>query len=1011
MKILFKIQLVLFFIFLFIDVGYGVRIIFYPTDDTYVDGATPDTNYGLSSDIVFGGVASSRRGFLKFNLSGINATKIINATLYIYANSFNSTSCSGKLLFKRISDFGLNWSENNVTYNFQPPVLEDIYFYGINCCYYYGEECGLNYYCNFGAENILDVTEALKKEMINYSREVFTFQIYFYPNFNQNCKIFSKDHPNPNYHPKLVLEIEDNLTTTTITTTTITTTTTTISTTIPTTPTTTITTTTTSTTVITTTSTTIPQTTTTTIIAATSTTTIPMIQNFRKPIIIVKNDFYDILFASSFASRYENSEKVIPVIVWEENNERMKNQIKNFIEMYSPDAIFLVGMNYPQDLPQIRNYQINERYQMGNGLVIVDENRTKSLLGSFIAKLKNYAFIRKEQTISSDFAKDTICTFFNNSCKIVLDNEEKLIDYILDITKEKRKEVNYLVVSNVAKNEAALATRFDAIPIVIDVIENYSGTVSQINEKNKINHTKYKINNTIEKIIQKGLLGKYYQFNTTIFLSLLGAPYACVEDPWSDDRFDIQDGDILFTDNLYADINNDGYLELAIGRFCCSPAQVSLMIENSKLWNKNNKNVAIFSEYRMPKYLDLFFLDGMAEGFATEWALRIKGFNVTRFIEIRGENITEEDKKEIEKSISLNPEEWVSRAFDFLNLKKISNYKYKILEADWRDLKNLKKLKELNKSSFLSNIENFSIIFYFGMGDLKNLYFPSNESYFNPYPRDKNISASEIEFKTPKIFFDEHSLSAHPNSSFIKINNLVFIGSSGIVHDTYVFSPLISFLNSLLKNYPIGKAVNNMKLNIAYSNQSYSQGSIATSLTVLSPLKLIQKEFYQKMLYGDPSLVIDPSNYENMSYEIISNGNDFLIEFNFSPKYEIKNKEIVFETPQYFIYDVNKPIVPVFRKEIIVPSNIKNISFEIIEKDLIANIEPIILREDQFFSTQENFTSFPSHLYWIDEQKLFDNRYLLSINFAPVRYFRNSENISARIYEGFVRITYEPNLE
>ncbi|MEM5813455.1 MAG: hypothetical protein QXU71_03790, partial [Candidatus Aenigmatarchaeota archaeon] len=78
MKILFKIQLVLFFIFLFIDVGYGIRIIFYPTDDTYVDGATPDTNYGLSSDIVFGGVASSRRGFLKFNLSGISATKIIN---------------------------------------------------------------------------------------------------------------------------------------------------------------------------------------------------------------------------------------------------------------------------------------------------------------------------------------------------------------------------------------------------------------------------------------------------------------------------------------------------------------------------------------------------------------------------------------------------------------------------------------------------------------------------------------------------------------------------------------------------------------------------------------------------------------------------------------------------------------------------------------------------------------------------------------------------------------------
>ena len=64
------------------------------------------------------------------------------------------------------------------------------------------------------------------------------------------------------------------------------------------------------------------------------------------------------------------------------------------------------------------------------------------------------------------------------------------------------------------------------------------------------------------------------------------------------------------------------------------------------------------------------------------------------------------------------------------------------------------------------------------------------------------------------------------------------------------------------------------------------------------------------------------------------------------------------------------------------------------------------MREDQFSSHSENFSEFSEYLYWIDEQNLFDNRKRIAINFAPIKFYRNSENISARIFEASVEIIY-----
>ena len=982
--------LVFFLITLFIfSFGNCTIIILYPTDDTYVDGRYPSENYGFYPNITFSGIDNTQRGFIKFNLTNIDKTKIKDAKFYIYANSVNLHDCWGKILFNRLNNFSLNWTEKEITYSNQPSTTREIKFYGITCCYYYGGECGISYNCNFGAEISFNVTEAIKDELINNSRNVFTFQIYVYPNSAKDCRIFSKDHPNPNYWPKLVLELEEEITTTTITTTTTiptTTTSTTLTTSLPTTTTSTIYTT-----------TTYPTTST----IQTSTTTIPTtIPSFKKPIILTNSNFWNILFASSLD---------YPVLVWNSTDEKSKHYQKIFIEEYNPDIIFTVDMNYPSELPFKRNYMINSHSFNKNGFVIVNSNRSLALLGAFIAKIKDYSLIKTDEITGEEFSKYTICTFNFSLCNLVLDNEQKLFDYILNNI----QEVSHLSIANPNFDDSALSLRLNALPIPIEINESYryTGNPEEINRDNKIYEIIEKIRNVTNQIKLKSKLGNSYAFNKTIFLSLFGIPFGAVHDPWVDDRYDISDGNVLFTDNLFGDINNDYYFDFAIGRFCCNPSQISIQIENSKNW-KTTKKATIFSSYRLPKYLDLFFLDGMTEGFATEWYLRLNGFDVKRFVERRA-NATEKEIEEVKGIINI--EDLISKAFDLIHLKNYSTKKYTLLEYDWTDIENPKPLPEFNKTSFFANKDYSSLIFHFGMGDLEKWYLPGeSENYFTPYPRNYSISYDEITFNSSKIIFDEHSLSANPNSKFLGINNMVFIGSSGIVHDTYVFSPLLSFLNSLIKGKPLGVCMNDMKLNIvtnASKNLSISGKSIATSLTILSPLKLMKKEYYQKILFGNPEIIVDPFNNEE-EYGIYEENGRAKLKIDFSPNYKIEDQKIIFLNPDYFLYDYGKPIIPIFRKDMEISEEIEDIEIDVKEISEFRNLTPIYLVQDQFSSEEINETGeFPENMFWVDKKDLIDNRKIISINFAPIKYFRENNQTNAKIYNATFKIIYKPYLE
>lgn len=91
-----------------------------PTDDSFVKGASPDSNYGSHSLIGVGHLDGPRRGFLKFDFSTIPKNAFITeAKLYLY--------CELKGRETNIQCHSVdndNWSEDTITWNNKPRIGE-----------------------------------------------------------------------------------------------------------------------------------------------------------------------------------------------------------------------------------------------------------------------------------------------------------------------------------------------------------------------------------------------------------------------------------------------------------------------------------------------------------------------------------------------------------------------------------------------------------------------------------------------------------------------------------------------------------------------------------------------------------------------------------------------------------------------------------------------------------------------------------------------------------------------
>ncbi len=933
----------------------------------------PNKNYGQETYMLITKPTINKdcgeyRGIISFGVLNLSPEKIKNATLVLTQIRKLSWGCEFyRLKLRSFQIYPYNWSEDEITWDSQPPIDNFI-----GKCLWSPNCCTGNYevprYIDF------DITDWVINQTKNkYPIDFFLVTDSWTSSDWNVIEIASKEHPNPYYHPKLIIEYEENETATTSTTSTTSTTTSTLP-----------------TTTMSTTSTT-PITTTTTI---ETTTTIPQI---RKPVIITDSDFWDILSASPYP---------FPLLV--KDDAESNGEIEKFIERYRPTEIICINTDY-ENCIHISRDQLKPLIPT-QGMVIVDSDKKRAILGSYIAKLLNYSLVEILDADGNDFYGNVICTFNFSSCSKILDSEEKLEDFIFNLTKG--KEINTIILSNVEKNESALTSKIGGLPIIFDIKENYTGlTIDDINRKNKIFDAVEKVNRTIQRMKDNGMIGEDYLMNNSFFLILVGMPFAFVRDPYPE-LFHNIDGSALVTDNLYGDSDKDGYLDLAVGRFCCSPSQISVQIENRRFWNPKEKRALVLAEYRKPPGKISF--DGMSDGMITEGTLGSAGFNVTRLVEWRAPNFTDTELSNLTlpDPTNMGIDDWIK--YGEILMKVIEEWKYKLYEYNLLDLLLLrepKRLPALNRTNFFEYKNFSSLIFYFGMGDEDAWYLPGDD--YDPYPKENNITPNEFNWRGPKMLIDEHTLAGQPTSQFVHRNNLVYLGPTGIVHDTISSITYRRFLEPLAKGKPIGEALREMKrFSLNYTNQSRP---FLASLIFYFDHKATLKDMYQLMLYGDPRLSIDPVNFHVEAYRAEQNGNEIKIRISMDPKWRMEQNEnfsdVNIENADDFIFDLGRPLVPVLEREIILPSGADYHVDVQTHKINESYVNPPILEPDQFSYNQSlNYTIFPEDNYWIDERKLLDGRKEIHIIFSPLKYIHN-DSTRVEIYNATFEISYQSPLE
>ena len=157
----------------------------------------------------------------------------------------------------------------------------------------------------------------------------------------------------------------------------------------------------------------------------------------------------------------------------------------------------------------------------------------------------------------------------------------------------------------------------------------------------------------VKDMIEKyGSLDENYTFGIMPKLAIIGTekdmPYYVMLDLGLEDIVEEPSGDDLWlkTDNFYGDLNDDGFMDVAVGRIPRSLEKGSWQLFYTRKYDeKQNMSIGILAEYNHKGFFDVLALGGsMANGFAANLNLR----SAERLVENR---FSLTDKKGEEKKI------------------------------------------------------------------------------------------------------------------------------------------------------------------------------------------------------------------------------------------------------------------------------------------------------------------------------------------------------------------------
>ena len=680
-----------------------------------------------------------------------------------------------------------------------------------------------------------------------------------------------------------------------------------------------------------------------------------------KPLIITNNDWKN--YISSVTTNK-------PVLIYDSS----RKQIDRFIEEYNPDQIFQLETNLTFSH---ENYFVDSREALiklffNQSDLIIPSNKEIALKSSFM----NIPIFFDPADETLEYLNPDIIYNFTT------------LNQVDSLFREYNPTPDYFIVTNPGIEESKFS--FSLAKNRKSFIIFSSGNSEQSNIK-------------LTQELKKFKLPDSYYFDKNLYLTLIGVPYFSVADP-------VDNNKQLITDTPYCDINDDGYQDLSCGRLTGSPEILSYQIEYSKLY-RLDKTALILASYNTPgKYWDVLTAGGtMPNVIGTEIELLTKEFDVKRLVERRSE-FDELDQSVLEKLNNLAEKLELTESATYIylfssllgDLNKVllvaklgDEALYSIYEFDWssswKSLINLKPeypkhLPVFNKDNLKEEIKNNQAVLYFSKGNETHWFIPLNSTWYSTFYEE--FDPSNLDSNT-LFYYLKYSNSFGIKDKMLGLNALSIVSSTSDSYNIYSGQTAYHFFKNF--DQPVGKAMTETR------NRNYE-----LSQTELNKNKIYEKEYYDEILIGDPSLSFDPNLELEQSMPVEIENGDCIITYSFQPDYDIisfnKSSFIVFNDADDYLIDNNKPIIPIYKKTFTLPTNSEILDFSIkLSNKSYENIElPVIYLDPEYFDNQTFAGEFPDKFYWNSEIRLLDNRTVFGTLFSPVIYYSSN---AAKVFD------------
>jgi hypothetical protein len=736
------------------------------------------------------------------------------------------------------------------------------------------------------------------------------------------------------------------------------------------------------------------------------------------------------------------------------------NDILHFINNYNPEQIFLLG-NITGEIPNFEIHKISyvdipQLFFNTSKGVYAGEDKQKATLASLFASILNISMVFSPNDALPEY------NFTNNST-------EEIENLYLQKVKEQNKNINYLVLTDGNTSLGAI------------IASQKTGFIIQTNstDSNEILHS---INETIKKL---NLYGFYinnpsYILDGAYLLVLGNITPITKDDPVEKGKFlglwtfsDNLDGKNFTTYLEYGDLNNDTYLDLAIGRLPNDDKIASLMFARTFL--EDNKKALVASEYLHTNWFTilLYFGGGMWQGRTVSHILEDQGYDVTRLVEHRSDpleflaslapvnikdflNQADTIGEKVGKILGSSIGSVVSKVLMVLKgLQFVEQGLEMYLEYDWSTfgpklenaleyLDNLAQNQNitqehamqliyilwpypwlnLDETNLIQHIPDSSIIYYEGMGNGTDWILP------NVFPEDTG-------FLGWKEFLNNYQYNGSKTLHYTSIPNL----NSRLVWDNSDLAAkglmMQSFLEKGTASFVGASAINYVPFSSEIDTRFFKSGrTIGTALTdainefrddwfVWDPFSIIRpgikaKTLREFTLFGDPALKKDPITTKPNFTKSISCNSECELSISIPVSYSListNNETTILVDTENHLLEISQPVIPLIEFEYFLPFTGSIIGLPVITSSdkIFYNISlPKLDLLSHSLSNLTNITDsakyYPDETYRLLINSTIDNRTRIKLIHAAIQY--NESNKTAKVFDTInISIKYTSPLE